>query len=129
MNSKMNKGERLLLPLLLSFFLFFYVNFNPVCSQITPIPLVVMHGITENNQSMTHIVEYVQQLIPNIYVVAPDLGGWWLSVFRGMPEQLELLCSFVKQDPKLKNGFNLMGTSQGGVLARGKIRITYLIHT
>lgn len=36
-----------------------------------------------------------------------------------MNDQVEDFCSQIRSDPKLKDGFNLIGYSQGGLITRG----------
>eukprot|EP01088_Endostelium_zonatum_P020424 TRINITY_DN7513_c0_g1_i2.p1 TRINITY_DN7513_c0_g1~~TRINITY_DN7513_c0_g1_i2.p1 ORF type:complete len:244 (-),score=42.35 TRINITY_DN7513_c0_g1_i2:101-832(-) len=82
-------------------------------------PVVLMHGITADNGTMTHAVELLRKHFPGIYVVAPNLGGWYDSVMRNMDHQVETLCHELKSDPHLRGGINLIGFSQGGPITRG----------
>jgi len=84
-----------------------------------PTPVVLMHGITADNGTMSHVVSLLQQHIPGIYVKAPNLGGWWDSIFTGMDEMVDKFCSELKADPNLQGGINLIGFSQGGPVTRG----------
>jgi palmitoyl-protein thioesterase len=44
------------------------------------------------------------------------------SFFKHSEEQIELACAQLTTNPELKNGFNLIGFSQGGQLARGLVQ-------
>ena len=87
------------------------------CKLYTPV--VLMHGITADNGTMFHAVDIIRKEFPGIYVVAPNLGGWWDSVMKPMDAQVKELCDELKADPNLKGGINLIGFSQGGPVTRG----------
>eukprot|EP00392_Amoebophrya_sp_AT5.2_P016272 g16532.t1 len=57
----------------------------------------------------------------NVYVLCLDVADGVASVTTKMDDQLLAFVQVVQKDAKLKNGFNLMGNSQGGLLSRAYI--------
>jgi len=87
-------------------------------------PIVLMHGITDNTSRLAHVVSYLQQQLPGVYVHNAEIGdGKWDSIFWGVLHQVNALCSELKADPKLAGGFNLIGFSQGGIINRGYLEL------
>nr|XP_039254464.1 palmitoyl-protein thioesterase 1-like [Styela clava] len=104
------------------------------CSYITalrvPTPLVIWHGMGDtccNPLSMGRIIKMVENQISGIYVHSLQIGSTFsedtLNGFlMPVPEQIELACSKVQNDPHLQNGFNVMGFSQGAQFLRALIQ-------
>lgn len=83
-------------------------------------PVVLMHGITADNSSVGFVKTYLESRLPGIYVRAVEIGdGYWDSIFTPMATQVSDFCQIVASDSHLAGGFNLIGFSQGGVIARG----------
>jgi len=83
-------------------------------------PIVLMHGITADSSVLGHVVDALKQYLPGVYILNVEIGdGWYDSLFWSMNYQLAQFCKTVKSDPNLAGGFNIMGFSQGGVIARG----------
>jgi len=66
------------------------------------------------------LIYYIKNY-PGIYVRAIDLGNHEKidSIFTPMDTQVKIFCEDLAADPELKDGFNIMGFSQGGVVVRG----------
>lgn len=65
---------------------------------------------------------WLKQAYPGIYVKNVEIGnGYWDSFFKNMNHQVDDLCHQIASDPNLKDGFNLIGYSQGGLITRGFI--------
>jgi len=89
-------------------------------SDASPTPFVIMHGVSASNDSVEHPVLVMQSLFPGIYTRAVEIGnGNWDSIFWGMNKQVDAFCEAIQGDSRLQGGFNLMGNSQGGLIARG----------
>eukprot|EP00899_Mesostigma_viride_P005742 jgi/Mesvir1/15169/Mv04849-RA.1 len=95
-------------------------NFNQIR------PFVVLHGISDEcaHAGMQHFVAMLRTKLGG----APGkcieiLGGASDSWFRPMTDQVVDLCTKVKADPDLADGFNLVGLSQGGLLARAYLHM------
>jgi len=85
-------------------------------------PVVLMHGITGYAAQLNHVVDVLKTAFPGIYVHNVEIGPddpRFNSIFWGIEDQIKDFCRQVEQDPKLKNGFNLIGFSQGGFIGRG----------
>ena len=64
---------------------------------------------------MSHYEKFIKEDFPGIYVHNVEIGnGRADSLFMNINKQVEQFAQHVKSDPKLRNGFNLIGHSQGG---------------
>lgn len=57
--------------------------------------------------------------VPGTYVLSLEIGSTIIEdmingFFKPIHEQIDMACDIIKNDPKLTNGFNAMGFSQGG---------------
>ncbi|KAG5264580.1 hypothetical protein AALO_G00255780 [Alosa alosa] len=94
-------------------------------SNVT-VPLVIWHGMGDsccNPLSMGSIKKMVEQEVPGIYVLSLMIGKSIIQdtengFFMDVNEQVEFVCNQLAQDPKLKDGYNAMGFSQGGQFLR-----------
>jgi len=85
-------------------------------------PVVLMHGLLADSGVMDDAKSWIEQDFPGIYVKNMDIGDGRLdSMFMQMNKQVENFAFQVQTDPKLKYGFNLIGHSQGGLIARAYI--------
>ncbi|XP_013417210.1 palmitoyl-protein thioesterase 1-like [Lingula anatina] len=90
------------------------------------LPLVLWHGMGDsccNPLSMGNIKKVIEKRVPGIYVrslmigdnVADDtMNGFLLNSNK----QVDMVCKKIASDPKLQNGYNAMGFSQGGQFLR-----------
>ena len=92
------------------------------------LPVVLWHGMGDNccnSFSMGAIEKMIEKYKPDIgYIKSLMLGsspaddtknGFLLPV----NQQIEMACQMIQNDPKLVNGYNAMGFSQGGQFLRG----------
>jgi pimeloyl-ACP methyl ester carboxylesterase len=82
------------------------------------LPIVLVHGLTQNGASMADTKALLQKLAPGTEVYTPDLPG---NAFDNCPYQIQFLAGYVNQTPALENGFNFVAHSMGGIIARGVI--------
>ena len=83
-------------------------------------PVVLMHGIVSTEAGMNDIAGWLRTAYPGIYVVSIEIGdGKDESVLWPMDKQVEHFCKTVLADDHLRQGFNLLGYSQGSIIARG----------
>jgi palmitoyl-protein thioesterase len=81
-----------------------------------------MHGVLANKNNME---EFKMLLEDNFKIKVFNLevgNGVFTSIFTSMNSQLEILCDEIYKIDELKNGFNFIGMSQGGLLARGYVQ-------
>ncbi|XP_006886564.1 PREDICTED: palmitoyl-protein thioesterase 1 [Elephantulus edwardii] len=92
----------------------------------TPLPLVIWHGMGDsccNPMSMGAIKKMVEEKIPGIYVLSLEIGktlreDMQNSFFLNVNSQVSTVCQTLAKDPKLQQGYNAMGFSQGGQFLR-----------
>ncbi|XP_069843666.1 palmitoyl-protein thioesterase 1 [Dipodomys merriami] len=91
-----------------------------------PVPLVIWHGMGDsccNPISMGIIKKMVEKKIPGIYVLSLEIGKTMVedvenSFFLNVNTQVSTVCQILAKDPKLQQGYNAMGFSQGGQFLR-----------
>jgi palmitoyl-protein thioesterase len=87
----------------------------------TDIPIVVLHGIASSAPNM----EVLSQWLENTFdrdVFNIEIGnGQQTSLFMPLQKQLAILCDTIYKTPELQAGFDFIGMSQGGLLARGYV--------
>jgi palmitoyl-protein thioesterase len=82
------------------------------------LPVVLMHGILSNEEKMSDLKLYLETNF-NIDVVVPEIGnGIGNSLSLPLSDQGDILCSNLNNNILLKDGFNFIGVSQGGLLGR-----------
>nr|XP_054772939.1 palmitoyl-protein thioesterase 1-like [Lytechinus pictus] len=101
------------------------------CHSNSSLPLVIWHGMGDsccNPLSMGSIKSLVEKNIPGIYVNSLEIGsniiddmanGFFMDGFT----QIKFACDIIAKDPKLKNGYNAIGFSQGGQFLRAVAQI------
>ena len=96
---------------------------------------VIQPGIGNNIESVSHVKELLEQHLSGIYVHSAEIGNgkedsiiWPMnrqvritSICGLSHRQIDYFCHSLASDPKLKDGFNLIGFSQGGLISRGFI--------
>jgi palmitoyl-protein thioesterase len=96
-----------------------------VCSSIygeTYRPVVLMHGVTATAADMDELAGWIRQSFEGIYVVAVEIGnGYDDSFLFPLNKQIELFCQTVTSDVNLRQGFNMVGVSQGSLIVLGAV--------
>ena len=89
-----------------------------------PLPVVLVHGILDCAENMEAVASWVRaELGHDSYVVAVEIGNGYIdSIVRPMEWQLQRLVEEIRADPALAAGFNMIGYSQGSLLARGYVQ-------
>ncbi|XP_020896062.1 palmitoyl-protein thioesterase 1 [Exaiptasia diaphana] len=90
------------------------------------IPAVIWHGMGDsccNPLSMGSIKRLIQSKIPGIYVRSLMIGNNIIEdtengFLMNVNDQITQVCGKLANDPKLKNGYNALGFSQGGQFLR-----------
>ncbi|XP_038613740.1 palmitoyl-protein thioesterase 1 [Tachyglossus aculeatus] len=90
------------------------------------LPLVIWHGMGDsccNPLSMGSVKKMVESKIPGIYVLSLEIGKNLVedmenSFFMNVNHQVSTVCEMLSKEPKLQQGYNAMGFSQGGQFLR-----------
>lgn len=93
----------------------------------SPFPLVIWPGMGDscyNDFSIGYMTKHFVGRIPGLHVHCISIGDSWLrttlnSFFSNVDDMIEEACSKISADPRLKEGFNAMGFSQGSQFLRG----------
>eukprot|EP00696_Hemimastix_kukwesjijk_P008960 gnl/Hemi2/21312_TR7074_c0_g1_i1.p1 gnl/Hemi2/21312_TR7074_c0_g1~~gnl/Hemi2/21312_TR7074_c0_g1_i1.p1 ORF type:complete len:298 (+),score=144.00 gnl/Hemi2/21312_TR7074_c0_g1_i1:37-930(+) len=101
-----------------------------VAAQATPTPVVIWHGMGDSAnspESMGKIQQTIQKALPGVYIVSIAMGSSasddsYNSFFMNVNDQLTAACKQLSEDPKLADGFNAVGFSQGGQFLRAYIQ-------
>lgn len=71
---------------------------------------------------MKELVGWLRQSFDGIYVISIEIGnGHEDSIIFPMNKQVDLFCQAVLSDVNLKDGFNMLGVSQGGLIVRAAV--------
>jgi palmitoyl-protein thioesterase len=85
------------------------------------LPVVLLHGVASSAENMADLGNWLGERF-HLTVFNLEIGnGFKTSLYTPMPQQLDLLCKTIYANDALKNGFNFIGMSQGGLLARGYV--------
>lgn len=91
------------------------------CTSVSSMPVVLLHGVASEAANMNNLGSWIQDTF-DTKVFNLEIGnGVKTSIYTALPEQLNELCQTIYAIPELKNGFNFIGMSQGGLLARGYV--------
>ena len=86
------------------------------------LPIVVLHGIVSNVEKIQIFSDWVEYAFKR-KVFNVEIGdGQITSLFMPLDKQLDILCKNIYAEPTLQDGFDFIGISQGGLLARGYVQ-------
>jgi palmitoyl-protein thioesterase len=93
-------------------------------SAAQPLPIVLMHGILSDTNKMEPVANWLRENTGGAVVLPIEIGnGRQDSAVLTMPEQLDMFCQSIRDNQEvLAGGFNMIGISQGGLLARGYVQ-------
>ena len=84
-------------------------------------PTVLLHGVLADTKD-TNTLKLLLEENFKIDVYNIEIGnGAPTSIFTSMNHQLDVLCNEIYNIKQLESGFNFVGMSQGGILARGYV--------
>ncbi|KAJ1961018.1 hypothetical protein IWQ62_004014 [Dispira parvispora] len=100
-------------------------------ASLQPTPIVVWHGMGDSafsNDTMLAFQDYLQQLIPGVFVHLVTLGtnsneDVRASFMGNVPDQVKTVCKQLKAIPALDQGFHGLGFSQGGLFLRAYVQL------
>ncbi|XP_074272806.1 uncharacterized protein LOC141596512 isoform X5 [Silene latifolia] len=101
-------------------FIFLILIFSLTKAAIS-LPFVVFLGIGETCQSMEEFIQILEKDSGNHGHCIMLGDNVEVSVLVPIMDQVTLACQKVKELDELKNGYNLIGISQGGLISRGMI--------
>ncbi|VUZ48986.1 unnamed protein product [Hymenolepis diminuta] len=106
-------------------FIVIYVFFCNIVFCEERLGVVVWHGMGDSGEGggIQHLCTMIKNEIPGVYVLNLMIGSSTVmdrvnSFFMPINEQLDLVCKKIHSDPRLANGFHLIGFSQGGLFVR-----------
>lgn len=110
----------IILTFVMPFLTFLSLSTAPPQSK-PDLPIVVLHGIASNAENMAHFSAWIQETFQRkVYNI--EIGnGNQNSIFMPLDEQVKLLCLTIYAKAELQKGFDFIGMSQGGLLARGYV--------
>ena len=99
------------------------INVNPANNQVNidmTKPIVLLHGVASDAENTKELADWLK-ITFNREVINIELGNGIDTSLTPMNFQLELLCKTIYDIPELESGFDFIGMSQGGLLARGYV--------
>jgi len=96
-------------------------------ANTTSLPVVLWHGMGDsccNPMSMGSMKRLIEKEIPGVYVLSLEIGKNVIEdtengFFMNVNSQISMVCEQLAKDPKMKDGYNSVGFSQGGQFLRG----------
>ncbi|XP_068618380.1 palmitoyl-protein thioesterase 1 [Battus philenor] len=95
-----------------------------------PTPIVLWHGMGDTccvDFSLGSFKIFLENQIPGVYVISLRIGNSTIEDFENgyfmhPNKQIEYVCDLLGKDPKLSDGFNAIGFSQGAQFLRGLVQ-------
>ena len=84
-------------------------------------PIVLLHGLGGSAEKMSPLCDWLEQTFRRKVYNLEIGNGEQTSLYMPLPTQLTELCKTIYSIPELQNGFDFIGMSQGGLLARGYV--------
>jgi palmitoyl-protein thioesterase len=84
-------------------------------------PIVLLHGIASNAENMYPLSDWIETTFQRRVFNIEIGNGVQTSIYSPMGIQLNELCQTIYNNEDLKHGFDFIGISQGGLLARGYV--------
>ena len=107
---------------MLSVLLLILLICNSIDAGVKYRPVVLMHGLNASASDMNDLAEWIRQSFEDIYVISVEIGnGFDDSFLFPMNKQVDIFCQTVLSDMNLKDGFNMLGVSQGSLIVRGAV--------
>jgi palmitoyl-protein thioesterase len=94
---------------------------TPTTTYIQKYPVVVLHGLESSSREMEPLCDWLETTF-NRDVYNMEIGnGKKTSLYSSLRDQLDELCLSIYEIDELSDGFDFIGISQGGLLARGYV--------
>lgn len=102
--------------------LFILLSISPRSLSLS-LPVVLVHGIGSSDNELSTVSDYLSD--KGLSVFNMKVGNGYIdSLWTSMPDQLLMLTEEIMSYEDLRDGFNIIGMSQGGLLARGYVQFT-----
>jgi len=96
-------------------------TYGTTSRNMDSLPLVVLHGIESSSREIEPLCDWLE-LTFNVDVYNIEIGnGKKTSLYSSLHDQLDELCLSIYEMDELSEGFDFIGISQGGLLARGYV--------
>jgi len=94
---------------------------TPTTTYTQSYPVVVLHGLESSSREMEPLCDWLETTFhTNVYNM--EIGnGEKTSMYTSLSDQLDELCLSIYNIDELRKGFDFIGISQGGLLARGYV--------
>lgn len=86
-------------------------------------PVVMMHGMNQDENHLNRNMDALRQRYKGIYVISLNISDGWRSMVTHVEDQVQAVKAIVESDPRLANGFNFYGESQGALIARAFVTV------
>jgi palmitoyl-protein thioesterase len=96
---------------------------EPEANATTYTPVVFLHGMGDagSNPGMQSLCKTASTKYPGMYSVCSNVANGLSSIMTVLDKQLDEFTQSIRADPKLANGFNAVGLSQGNLVIRAYI--------
>ncbi len=84
-------------------------------------PVLVLHGLESSSREMEPLCEWLEKTFESTVYNMEIGNGEKTSMYTSLNDQLDELCSSIYAIDELSQGFDFIGISQGGLLARGYV--------
>ncbi|KAL2536620.1 alpha/beta-hydrolase superfamily protein [Forsythia ovata] len=97
------------------------VTFTSISTSTQALPFVVFHGISDkcSNEGVTQFTELLSMWSGSQGYCIEIGNGAWDSWFMPFLKQTAIACEKVKKMSELREGYNIIGLSQGTMVGRG----------
>ena len=84
-------------------------------------PVVILHGLESSSEKMIPLCDWINDTFSRKVINIEIGNGEKTSLYTPLPDQLPELCNTIYKTKELEKGFDFIGISQGGLLARGYV--------
>lgn len=97
-----------------------YTRISP-SNDTSSIPVVVLHGILSSAKQTKNLSDWISTTFDRVVFNIEVGSGAMTSAFTPMTFQTKVLCETIYEIDELSDGFDFIGISQGGLLARAYV--------
>uniref|UniRef100_A0A6C0HP34 Palmitoyl-protein thioesterase 1 n=1 Tax=viral metagenome TaxID=1070528 RepID=A0A6C0HP34_9ZZZZ len=97
-----------------------YTRISPP-NDTSSVPVVVLHGILSSAAQTKNLSDWISTTFDRVVFNIEVGSGAMTSMFTPMTFQTKVLCETIYEIDELSDGFDFIGISQGGLLARAYV--------